>query len=118
MLIPGLYKSSDDNDIIRIVEDYYQIKGSSGVNKKGHIIYINGLKTKAQFDFLVLARQVAMYLTKKHTKKTLQIIANEFNMKNHSSALSAVKHINDLLSYDKKLQSEIEEIENILTLNN
>ena len=105
MLIPGLYKSSDDNDIIRIVEDYYQIKGSSGVNKKGQIIYINGLKTKAQFGFLVLARQVAMYLTKKHTKKTLQIIANEFNMKNHSSALSAVKHINDLLSYDKKLQA-------------
>ncbi len=116
MLIPGIDKIPDNN-IIQVVEDYYKINGTTVKDKAGKTIYIRGIKTKRRFRPLVVARQVCMYLMRKHTKKTYHEIADEFDM-DHASVMAAEKQINNLLFRDKKLQREIEEIENILKLNN
>jgi chromosomal replication initiation ATPase DnaA len=101
MLIPGIEKTPSDNNIIQVVEDYF----------------IQAVKTKRRFRSLVVARQVCMYLMRKHTNKTYKDIACEFDM-NHATVFFTYKQINNLLSWDKKLQSQIKEIETILKLNN
>jgi chromosomal replication initiation ATPase DnaA len=54
---------------------------------------------------------------RKYIQKTYHKIADEFDM-DHATVIYAEKQINNLLFRDKKLQREIEEIENILKLNN
>ena len=58
-----------------------------------------------------------MYLMRKHTQKTYHEIADEFDM-DHASVNAAEKQINNLLTYDKNLRKQIENLENILTPEN
>ena len=116
MLIPGIDKNSDNN-IIQVVDDYYKLNGTTYVNRQKKIVFIYGIKTKGRYRPLVEARQICMYLMRKHTQKTYHEIADEFDM-DHATVIAAEKQINNLLFRDKKLQMEIEEIENILTLKN
>lgn len=57
------------------------------------------------------ARQIAMYLSKKHTKAPLTAIGSAIGGKNHATVLHACKAISNLIETDKVFKLQIEEIE-------
>ncbi len=57
------------------------------------------------------ARQIAMYLSKKHTKAPLTTIGSAIGGKNHATVLHSCKQISNLLDTDKGFRAQMEEIE-------
>lgn len=64
---------------------------------------------------IVLPRQIACYLSRKHTKETLYSIAANFRM-NHATVLYSQQAIENLIEFDKQFREQIKEIENKLIL--
>ena len=60
---------------------------------------------------VVVARQVAMYLSKKHTSTALAGIGSMLGRYDHATVLYACKTIGEQMDIDKKLRTSIEEIE-------
>jgi len=59
-------------------------------------------------------RQVAMYLAKKLTAKSLPEIGRKFGGKDHTTVMHAVKRIEELMAADQEMASDIEMLERIL----
>lgn len=59
-------------------------------------------------------RQIAMYLAKKMTTKSLADIGNKFGKKDHTTVMHAVKKVEELLTTDNEFQEEITLLERIL----
>jgi hypothetical protein len=62
---------------------------------------------------MVFARQMAMYLIRKHTKLPLLTIGNKFKM-HHSTIIHGIRKIEDFLAVDKKVNNQISTLERIL----
>ena len=60
---------------------------------------------------IALARQVAMYLCRKHTELSLQQIARDFGKKDHTTVLHAVRSIQVRINEDERVRSAVENIE-------
>ena len=60
---------------------------------------------------IALARQIAMYLSKKHTKAPLTTIGTAIGGKNHATVLHSCKQISNLLDTDKVFRMQMEDIE-------
>ncbi len=84
--------------IQKVVCDYYNVN-------------LEAIQSKNRKREIVQTRQIAMYFSKKFTKFSLSTIGAEIGGKNHATVLYADKVIKDQLSYDKNLQSQIEDIE-------
>ncbi len=59
-------------------------------------------------------RQVAMYLSKKLTSKSLPEIGRKFGGKDHTTVMHAVKRIEELMGSDSEIASDIELLERIV----
>lgn len=59
-------------------------------------------------------RQVAMYLSKKLTSKSLPEIGRKFGGKDHTTVMHAVKRIEELMAGDQEMANDIELLERIL----
>ena len=57
------------------------------------------------------ARQIAMYLSKKHTKAPLTAIGSAIGGKNHATVLHSCKQVANLAETDRAFRMQIEEIE-------
>ncbi len=57
------------------------------------------------------ARQIAMYLSKKHTKAPLTAIGSAIGGKNHATVLHSCKQVANLMETDRAFRLQIEEIE-------
>ena len=60
---------------------------------------------------VVVARQMSMYLAKKYTSLSLAGIGDVLGKKDHATVLHACKTITEQIGVDKKLRSDLEEIE-------
>ena len=60
---------------------------------------------------VVVARQMSMYLAKKYTALSLAGIGDVLGKKDHATVLHACKTISEQVGVDKKLRSDLEEIE-------
>ena len=69
------------------------------------------LKSKSRTKPLVTARQVAMYLIKKHLDKSLVEIGRSFGGKDHTTVINALRRIEDQQSKDSDLKRDIDELE-------
>lgn len=69
------------------------------------------LKARTRTKPIVIARQTAMYLIKKHLDKSLVDIGRAFGGKDHTTVMNALRRINDLQSKDADLKRDIEDIE-------
>lgn len=86
-------------DIQKMVCDHYGVK-------------LNDIKSSNRSKPLVVARQSAMYLTKKHLDKSLQDIGRAFGGKDHSTVINAIKRIESQLEINSDLRKDIEELHN------
>ncbi|MBR3847589.1 MAG: chromosomal replication initiator protein DnaA [Alistipes sp.] len=57
------------------------------------------------------ARQIAMYLSKQHTKAPLTTIGASIGGRNHATVLHSCKAVSNLLETDKQFKRQVEEIE-------
>ncbi|MEC9284077.1 MAG: chromosomal replication initiator protein DnaA [Bdellovibrionota bacterium] len=86
-------------DIQKMVSEHYKVK-------------LNDLKSSNRSKPLVVARQAAMFLTKKHLDKSLQDIGRAFGGKDHSTVINAIKRIESQLVTNSDLRKDIDELQN------
>ncbi|HBJ76766.1 MAG TPA: chromosomal replication initiator protein DnaA [Porphyromonadaceae bacterium] len=72
------------------------------------------IQSKGRKKDVANARQVSMYLVKKHTKLTYQAIGKYFGKRNHATVLHAYKAVIEQLPINKTLRNEIMELEDSL----
>lgn len=75
---------------------------------------VDAISTKSRKREVVQARQIAMYLSKQHTKESLSTIGNAIGKRDHATVLHACKVVNDLKDIDKSFRSSLQDIENRL----
>lgn len=84
--------------IVKTVAEYYNVEVSS-------------VGTKSRKREIVLVRQTAMYLAKKHLDLSSSKIGYQIGRRDHATVLHACKTIANLLDTDKKYRNEMSEIE-------
>jgi chromosomal replication initiator protein len=77
-------------------------------------VQVDQLKSKRKTADLVRARQVAMYLCRKHTAASLKTIGDEFGGRDHSTVIHSISAIDGNLKNDLNLKTSIETVENRL----
>ena len=73
-------------------------------------VSVDLLKAKTRKREIVVARQVAMYLTKEYTNMSLKSIGNEFGNRDHSTVIHAITTVNDMMDTDTKFLATMEDI--------
>ena len=63
---------------------------------------------------VAIARQLAMYLAKQHTKSPLTTIGAAIGGRNHATVLHSCKTVSNLIETDKHFRKQVEEIERIV----
>lgn len=86
------------DDIQKLVSDHYKVR-------------LPDLKSRTRTKPLVIARQVAMYLVKKHLDRSLVDIGRSFGGKDHTTVMNALRRIEDQLNKDSEIKRDIEELE-------
>lgn len=79
---------------------------------KFYDVTVKEIKATKRTQNIVLARQVAMYLTREMTDNSLPKIGKEFGGRDHSTVLHAYNKIKNMLAQDDSLRIEIETIKN------
>jgi chromosomal replication initiator protein len=74
------------------------------------------LKAKRRTKDIALPRQVAMYLSRKHTATSFPAIGSKFGGRDHSTVIHAAKTIERKLKEDPQMQSTIEKLEKNLNV--
>jgi chromosomal replication initiator protein len=69
------------------------------------------LRARTRKKEVALARQIAMFLTKKLTKHSLKTIGLHFGGRDHTTVIHAVETIDTLYKKDIKLRDELDELE-------
>ncbi len=82
-------------DIQKVVSQHYNVSRAD---------LLSARRTRT----IVLPRQIAMYLAKNVTPRSLPEIGRRFGNRDHTTVLHAVRKIENLLESDKKLSQEIE----------
>jgi chromosomal replication initiator protein len=70
--------------------------------------------SKRRLAHIVLPRQIAMYLAKELTQKSLPEIGDAFGGRDHTTVLHAVRKIDELIVKDNSLSGEIEHLKCML----
>lgn len=76
----------------------------------------NNLREKNRKKEVVLARQIAMYLSKKLTKSSLKTIGLHFGGRDHSTVIHSFNTIDKAIKTDLELKSNLETIQNKIEL--
>ena len=74
------------------------------------------LKAKRRTKNIAIPRQVAMYLSRKHTSTSFPAIGSKFGGRDHSTVIHATKTIEKKIKEDPQMQSTIEKLEKNLNI--
>ena len=88
-------------NIQKTVADYYKIKVADMYSKK-------------RPASIARPRQIAMYLSKQHTKAPLTQIGPAIGGRNHATVLHSCKAVANLMETDKTFRHQVEEIEKLV----
>lgn len=77
----------------------------------------NKIRDKTRKKEVVLARQVAMYLSKKLTQNSLKSIGLHFGGRDHSTVIHAVTSIEEAIATDKRMQDLCEMLQSQIEVN-
>ena len=92
-------------NIIKIVCDYFKLN-------------VREMLSKRRSRYLVRPRQIAMYLTKNLTSKSLPDIGREFSNRDHTTVIHSVKTIDKLKGRDEEMSKAIEKLKNKILYKN
>lgn len=94
-------KTVDLSEIKEAVCEYYNLD-------------VKDIQTKSRKREVAQARQVAMYLARKYTKKSLAVIGSEIGNRDHATVLHACKTVENLIETDKTIRQSLDTIESKL----
>jgi len=102
-LMPGVkfFGSKTPEAIIDVVTLFL------GIEKKS-------LKEKTRVLHIVEARQISIFLIKKHTNKSLTEIGNLFGGRDHTTAIHSIKKVQDMIDTEPDFKNKLLLIENNL----
>lgn len=86
-------------DIIKLVSDHFNLT-------------LADIKSATRARPIVVPRQIAMYLIKKHLDKSFVEIGRYFGNRDHTTVMSAIQKVTYLHTYDLEIRNHIEEITN------
>ena len=86
------------DDLQRLVADHYRVR-------------VNDLKSANRSKPLVVARQLSMYLIKKHLDKSLVDIGRAFGGKDHTTVINAIRRIENQLQKDPDLKRDLDDLQ-------
>jgi len=92
-------------NIIKAVCDYFKIS-------------VREMLSQRRSRYLVRPRQIAMYLTKNLTSKSLPDIGREFADRDHTTVIHSVKTIDKLRGRDEEMSKAIEKLKNKILYKN
>jgi chromosomal replication initiator protein len=92
-------------NIIKTVCDYFKIN-------------VREMLSQRRSRYLVRPRQIAMYLTKNLTSKSLPDIGREFSGRDHTTVIHSVKTIDKLKARDEEISKAIEKLKNKILYKN
>lgn len=75
------------------------------------------LCSKTRTTRLVQARQICMYLIKKHTTLSLKTIAHRLGGRDHTTAIHSIQHLKGLIDVDDPIVQDITAIVQLLKFN-
>ena len=84
-------------DIQKMVVDYYNLS-------------MNDFLSSRRSRHIARPRQIAMYLSKKLTTKSLPEIGRKFTGRDHTTVIHAIKKIEELMSKDRQFEYEVQSI--------
>ena len=84
-------------DILRLVSEHFGLT-------------ILDLKSSSRSKPIVVPRQIAMYLIKKHLDKSYVEIGRYFGNRDHTTVMSAIQKVSYLHTQDLEIRNHIEEI--------
>jgi len=84
-------------DIQKLVADHFKVR-------------VADLKATTRAKPIVVPRQIAMYLIKKHLDRSLVEIGRSFGGKDHTTVMNALERIDYLQQHDADLRNNIEEL--------
>lgn len=85
--------------IQRVVAEHYEIP-------------VQTLKEKTRTKMVALARQIAMYLGKHLSNKSLKVIGQAFGGRDHTTVMHACRTIEGLVQKDRQFKETVEELTN------
>jgi len=85
-------------DILDSVTDFYDLKLSDLLSKRRH-------------KSITVPRQVGMWLSRKHSRFSLEEIGGYFGGRDHTTVMHAIKSINKRMGEDTRFHREIERLE-------
>ena len=77
-------------------------------------VTLTDMTSKRRARIIARPRQVAMYLSKKLTKRSLPDIGRRFGGRDHTTVMHAVKRIDELRAGDTEFNAQIEAVEGVL----
>lgn len=77
-------------------------------------VTLTDMTSKRRARIIARPRQVAMYLSKKLTKRSLPDIGRRFGGRDHTTVMHAVKRIDELRAADTEFNAQIEAVEGVL----
>lgn len=89
------------DDVQKLVAEHFKVR-------------VVDLKTRSRTQPLVIARQISMYLIKKHLDKSLVEIGRAFGGKDHSTVINAIKRVEDQLSTNPDIKNDFNELETVI----
>ncbi len=105
------------NDILRIKEKDITIEYIQKVVSEFFGVKVSELKSKKKSKQIVIARQVAMFLSRTMTKLSYPHIGEKFGKKDHSTVIHAENQIKKKIKTDNELDNKIKSIINTIKSN-
>lgn len=105
-------------NIVQSVEEVVEIDVNYIQNKVAEFfdVEVALLKAKTRKRNIVVARQVAMYLTKEFTNMPLKAIGQAFGGRDHSTIIHAIRAVKNLMESDTKFYAKLEELQRSINI--
>ena len=105
-------------DLINFSENHVTIENIKKTVCDYFKINIHEMLSQRRSRYLVRPRQIAMYLTKNLTSKSLPDIGREFSGRDHTTVIHSVKTIDKLKARDEEISKAIEKLKNKILYKN
>ncbi len=105
-------------DLINYSENYVTIENIKKTVCDYFKINVSEMLSQGRSRYLVRPRQIAMYLTKNLTSKSLPDIGREFSGRDHTTVIHSVKTIDKLKARDEEISKAIEKLKNKILYKN
>ena len=105
-------------DLINYSENYVTIENIKKTVCDYFKINVSEMLSQRRSRYLVRPRQIAMYLTKNLTSKSLPDIGREFAGRDHTTVIHSVKTIDKLRGGDEEMSKAIEKLKNKILYKN